>query len=275
MMVPVRNAVLLLALVLTGAARGAPKEGIAVSPEARALYERGLAHYHVGDFPQAIDEFKRAYELSKAPRLLFDLAQAQRLNKDYEPALYSYTTYLRLVPDAPNRDDVNARIAEMNRLIKEGHARETAPPPTETTPAAPVVPPPTTAPTTPTTPTTSPTEKPLVARPPGRTLLWTGVGVAAGGVALMAAAAGLTGAAASAGSSLDALQQSHGMWDAHYQSLYDAGQREQTAAIALWAIGGAATVAGGVLAVVGARRAAGLRLGAQPGAASIAWSGRF
>ena len=51
-------------------------------------------------------EFKLAYARSQAPGLLFNLAQASRLNKDYEQALHFYRTYLRVRPDAPNRDDV-------------------------------------------------------------------------------------------------------------------------------------------------------------------------
>lgn len=238
--------------------------------EARDHYEKGLSHYNLGEFSDAIDEFKRAYEISKAPRLLFNLAQAQRLNKDYEQALYSYTTYLRLMPDAPNRVDVAARIAEMSRLLKEEreHTEKEEPPkpppPTETPPPPVVTPPPVVvAPPPPPPP------------PPKRTLLWAGIGVAAGGVALLGAAAGCTGVAASDGSQLDALKASHGPWDAHYQSIYDEGQRLQTASAALWAIGGAVTVAGGVMAILGVRRAHRLAVAPLPGGGAVGWSGSF
>jgi tetratricopeptide (TPR) repeat protein len=245
--------------------------------EARDHYDKGLSHYNLGEFTDAIDEFKRAYEISKAPRLLFNLAQAQRLNKEYEQALYSYTTYLRLMPDAPNRVDVAARIAEMSRLLKEEreHAGKEEPaktPPTETPP--PVTPPPVVAPP-PVVVAPPPLPPPPPPAPPRRTLLWAGIGVAAGGVALLGAAAGCTAVAASDGSQLDALKASHGAWDARYQSMLDEGQRLQTAAAALWAIGGAVTVAGGVLAIVGVRRAHQLAVAPLPGGGAVGWSGSF
>src|SRR6185503_12676976 len=96
-----------LAMVL-GAIAARPalaREQAHPSPEARLHYERGLAHYNFGEMPAAIEEFKQAYALSNAPGLLFNLAQAERLAGQPDQALYSYRTYLRLVPDAPNRAD--------------------------------------------------------------------------------------------------------------------------------------------------------------------------
>ena len=76
---------------------------------AREHYERGLAKYNLAEFDAAIVEFKQSYELSKAPRLLFNIAQAYRLKKDYASALYFYNTYLRADPNPPNLDDVEAQ----------------------------------------------------------------------------------------------------------------------------------------------------------------------
>src|SRR3954467_9380238 len=72
---------------------------------ARDHYERGLGKYNLAEFDAAIAEFKQSYELSKAPRLLFNIAQAYRLKKDYESALYFYSTYLRAEPSPPNLND--------------------------------------------------------------------------------------------------------------------------------------------------------------------------
>src|SRR5215218_3425146 len=87
--------------------------------EAKALYEKGLSHYNLGEFDQAIAAFRSAYAISSAPGLLFNIAQSFRLKKDYEQAVYFYTTYLRLKPDAPNRTDVEARLQEMQEAIEE------------------------------------------------------------------------------------------------------------------------------------------------------------
>src|SRR6185436_4713873 len=82
---------------------------------AREHYEAGLTHYNLGEFKQAIEEFKKAYELSKRPGLLFNIAQAYRLDRQWAQAASFYRTYLRLVPDAENADDVEEFIAESDR----------------------------------------------------------------------------------------------------------------------------------------------------------------
>src|SRR4051812_18272354 len=46
--------------------------------EAKRLTRQALLHYDLGEWDKAIAEFKRAYELSEAPTLLFNLAQAHR-----------------------------------------------------------------------------------------------------------------------------------------------------------------------------------------------------
>ena len=72
--------------------------------EARDHYEKGITHYNLGEFDEAITEFKQAYAISQAPGLLFNIAQSYRLKKDYAQALYFYKTYVRLQPDAPNKE---------------------------------------------------------------------------------------------------------------------------------------------------------------------------
>src|SRR6185312_1826267 len=100
--------------------------------EAKDHYDRGMAHYELGEFGPAVDEFKAAYALSQAPGLLFNLAQASRLGKDYEQALHFYRTYLRVRPDAANRDDVEKRISELEPIVEKrrrAEAERLPPPP--------------------------------------------------------------------------------------------------------------------------------------------------
>ncbi len=97
----------------------AQEEKEAKDKKAYDLYQEGITHYNLGEFDPAIEKFKAAYALTGAPGLLFNVAQAYRLKKDYEQALYFYKTYLRLDPDAPNKGDVEARIAEMDKFIEE------------------------------------------------------------------------------------------------------------------------------------------------------------
>ena len=91
---------------------------------AKAHYERGITLYNLSKWDEAIAEFKKAYELSKAPGLVFNVAQAQRLKGDHRGALESYRSYLRLDPSAPNRAETEARIGELDKLVKEEDARK-------------------------------------------------------------------------------------------------------------------------------------------------------
>lgn len=104
--------------------------------EARGLFLAGSAALDHGHFDEALDYFQRAYQLSGRPGLLFNIGHtAQRLRRD-ELALQSFEQYLQEVPDAENRDAVEARI----RLLRDAIAdRERQAEPTET-PASPPAP---------------------------------------------------------------------------------------------------------------------------------------
>jgi tetratricopeptide (TPR) repeat protein len=80
---------------------------------ARDHYKRGITAYNLGEYDRAVDELKKAYELSNAPSLLFNIAQALRLKRDHAQALLFYRNYLRLEPNAPNRADAEALAIEM------------------------------------------------------------------------------------------------------------------------------------------------------------------
>jgi tetratricopeptide (TPR) repeat protein len=90
--------------------------------EARMHYAQGLTKYDLAEYDAAIAEFKRAYELTKEPGLLFNIAQAYRLKKDPEQALRFYETFLGLKPDAPNRPDAEAQIVKMRAAVQEAEA---------------------------------------------------------------------------------------------------------------------------------------------------------
>jgi tetratricopeptide (TPR) repeat protein len=81
--------------------------------KAKAFYLEGQKAYDIGDFPRAIDNFKKAYDTAPKPGLLFNIAQAYRLSGDGKQALFFYRNYLRQVPDAGNRADVEDWIAKL------------------------------------------------------------------------------------------------------------------------------------------------------------------
>lgn len=87
----------------------------APSPEdteaARLAFERGMQAYEAGSFEEALVSFQRAYELVHDPQILFNVATvADRLRRD-QVALEAYEGYLAGMPAAPDRANVEARIA--------------------------------------------------------------------------------------------------------------------------------------------------------------------
>lgn len=81
--------------------------------EAKRHFERGLAHYNLREYLNAIEEFESAYRFKPDPVFLYNLGQAHRLANDPEHALYFYKAYLRNLPNAENRAEVEGRIAEL------------------------------------------------------------------------------------------------------------------------------------------------------------------
>src|SRR6516165_9169885 len=128
----------LLAQATTALAQPAPAPTPAPDPaggdagdkkaRAKALYEKGLSHYNLGEFNEAVNAFREAYAIEAAPGLLFNMAQSFRLKKDYEQAIYFYQTYLRLKPDASNRADVEARLQEMQQALDDQKKMQTKAP---------------------------------------------------------------------------------------------------------------------------------------------------
>ncbi len=214
---------------------GAPAPSAAAADQAREHYERGLAKYNLAEFDAAIVEFKESYELSKAPRLLFNIAQAYRLKKDYESALYFYNTYLRADPNPPNLDDVDAKIDEMKRAIDD--KRKAAAP----TPVVKPLPPP-------------PPPVHVDRGPSKRSLKIGGIAAAAIGVASCAVGAGMLGLSSSDASTLHKVATSGSAWTTADQAMFNEGDHAQLAGIVLLSAGGALVVAGGITLAIALRR---------------------
>jgi tetratricopeptide (TPR) repeat protein len=243
------------------------------APSQRAgeeAYRKGLSSYDLGDYPQAIESFKRAYELTRAPLLLFNIAQAQRLHRDWAHALEMYRSYLRVLPDAPNRADVRAFLIEM-RVRLDAEARE-ASRRARLASLGPVIAPPRPAEPKPEEappravdearrdPLVHAAEAPRrddVARATssgrGRAELIAGLGVAALGVAALAAGGVVAARSAADADRLASLRGHHGAWDAAAQATWNDGRASSVAATSLFVVGGALAAGGSVLAIVGGR----------------------
>lgn len=97
--------------------------------KAKAFYLEGQKAFDLGDFPRAIDNFKKAYDAAPKPGLLFNIAQAYRLSDDARQALFFYQNYLRLLPDAANRADVEDWIAKLEARLASGTGPSPSPSP--------------------------------------------------------------------------------------------------------------------------------------------------
>lgn len=121
-----RTFALVSVLVLVGAvaaAKPTPDE----AAMAREHYKRGTTLYDLGKYDEAIVEFQQAYEIKDDPVLLYNIAQSFRLASKYSEALRFYRTYLRRAPKAPNRDEVETKIADMENLIAQQQKVQASP----------------------------------------------------------------------------------------------------------------------------------------------------
>jgi len=110
---------LLVATVLVATAPGLARadDRAQVPAKARALAERGRAYHEAGNYSQAIVAFTRAYVIAPSPALLFNLAQAYRLQGDCDDAALMYQRYLATGPSAEGRDLAETHLASMERCV--------------------------------------------------------------------------------------------------------------------------------------------------------------
>ena len=110
--------------------------------EMRENYEKAQRAYDIQKFSEAVDEYQKAYEIGGDPGMLFNIAQAHRLNDKPTEAIYFYRRYLERSPNAVNREDVEAKIAVLEKAEQERRATTAAAPPSLPPPAPVVVAPP-------------------------------------------------------------------------------------------------------------------------------------
>jgi tetratricopeptide (TPR) repeat protein len=289
---------LLLALLLLGDAAGAAAQGsndlsAQRKADARALYERGLQHYNLAEYDQAIAAFKRSYELSNAPELLFNIAQALRFKGDCPQAVLVYRSYMREAQDRANRAKAESGIERCARQQQPSPLPPEQPRQQEPATAA------TAAAATPSSPALSPASTPsslppgspsvspaLVARadrapplwPPRRLESWLGLGAAGLGVGLLTAAVFLGLEARSAEKEVDAAFADGRTWTEQLVERERSGRSAARAANLLIGGGAALLVGGGVLYYLGLRRApagAEVAIVLPPGGVVTAFGGRF
>ena len=103
---------------------GVTEERDLADAQARAHFRAGRSLYDLGRFAQAAQEFESAYRLAERPELLFNAYVAYRDANDLEGAVRSLGAYLDLVQDAPDRVNLQARLASMSEALEQQRARE-------------------------------------------------------------------------------------------------------------------------------------------------------
>src|SRR5450432_3187573 len=135
-----------LAVLLLGAglgSMGTQARAAEITPqqkqEMKTLYERATRAYDVGKYNEAIEEYQKAYEIGGDPPMLYNIAQAYRLNDQPGEALRFYRRYLQRAPGARNREDVERKIADLEKSVEEKRKAQAAatPPPVTAPPAVP------------------------------------------------------------------------------------------------------------------------------------------
>ncbi len=221
--------------------------------EVHQHYDRATRAYDLGKYGEAVDEYQKVYEIDGDPVMLYNIAQAYRLNDQPQDAVHFYRRYLQRSPEARNREDVERKIAAQEKLIEDKRKAAAAvqPPPIpvtppKTTPANPVptateLPPP--PPPPPPAVITTPSREPEPPSTTQRIIGWTmvGVGVAADAVAVVEALK-----AKNRGDTLSADSKAGKVYD---QSLQSQGKTANIIAIVCGIAGTAVAVAGGVVLI--------------------------
>jgi len=85
--------------------------------QAKKAFAAGTRAYENGDFEVALARFRRAYELTESPDLLYNIATvSDRLRRDAE-ALEAYRGYLKARPQSPDREHVEGRIEALQAAL--------------------------------------------------------------------------------------------------------------------------------------------------------------
>lgn len=118
---------LLLLLLTLCIAIGAPvRTASADDPATRAArrhFERGEKLFALGRFDEALEQYQNAFDAKPLPGFLYNIGQCYRNLGDYEQAIFSFKKYLKLEPEAENRDAVTQLIEDLEDQKARGDAQ--------------------------------------------------------------------------------------------------------------------------------------------------------
>ena len=133
-----------LAVLIVCLATVAPRPASADDSATRAAkrhFERGEKLFALGKFDEALDEYQKAFDAKPIPDFLFNIGQCDRNIGNLDQAIFSFKKYLKLLPDAPNKEAVTQLITDLeDRRAREGGAKLVNQPVAGAGPPAPATP---------------------------------------------------------------------------------------------------------------------------------------
>jgi tetratricopeptide (TPR) repeat protein len=221
-------------------------------------FRRGTTAYDEARYEQALAAFQEAATLYASPDFQYNIGLCyDKLDKP-EEAIRAFETYLRTKPDAPDRANVEDRIARLRADLERAAAE---PAPTEPTPQ----------------PTSQPPESLMedVATPPSRPFIIAGAALAGVGTAVaLGGGIGLGVLAKQRSDAIDDIQDGGNPGGATFdeaRTLETEGKRFEALQVTFVAVGAAVALTGAALLAVGLKRrkqVATARLRVLPGVAA-------
>ena len=136
---------LLLGAWVLGALAVVPARALAQTASsddlARRHFDSGAAYLQESDYENALKAFQKAYELSKRPAILINIATVEERRGNLEGAITALKTYLELEPTGEHAETTKLRLQNLEKRASE----QAVPPPVAPVPApapTPAAPPP-------------------------------------------------------------------------------------------------------------------------------------
>lgn len=109
----------LLAAIVTAAMLPSVAVAETIPPKARKLAEHGREMHKRGEYDRAVTAFKEAYVIAPSPGLLFNIAQAYRLQGNCEDAALMYRRFLDTAPDPGARAVAETHLGTVERCVQK------------------------------------------------------------------------------------------------------------------------------------------------------------
>jgi len=91
---------------------------------ARRHFERGEKLFALGKFDEALDEYQTAFDAKPLPAFLYNIGQCYRNLGDLDQAIFSFKKYLKLEPEAENKDAVERLIEDLEDQKARGEGEK-------------------------------------------------------------------------------------------------------------------------------------------------------